>query len=479
MRLMVLGVNHHTANVELRERLAVDGQRLDQMIGQLRDAYPLAEVVVLSTCNRTELYVARPAHEPPTTDALAHFMAKFCGVDAQVLSKSLIHFENEQAVDHLFRVACGLESMVLGEPQILGQIKRAYEAAGGLGAVGDVLHRVFQKAIAVGKRVRTETGIDSGRVSVGSAAVDFARQIFERFHDKTIVGIGAGEMAKPTLWHLMQLRPAKLWLTNRSMDKAERLASRMGLIEQGGAVRPFDQLDEMLVETDIVLTCTGATTPIITAQRFKPLHRRRKLKPLFLLDLAVPRDVEPAVGQFRNVYLYNLDDLQRVVTKTYDQRSDHAQTCEAILCEEVKVCMSAIQNRDVGQMVRALRRRLHDLGRVEQQRTQRKLATSRPEDLPALIEEHTHRLINKILHLPLSQFDHRRPGANLGFYAAALRKLFGLGDVQASIESQAEVDTDVGAGATPDQPTSLKMAESIDLADEVPKPQRSSNQMAG
>ena len=479
MRLMVLGVNHLTANVELRERLAVDGLRLDEMIGQLRDAYPLVEVVVLSTCNRTELYVARPAHEAPTLDELTGFMAGFCGVEAQVLLKSLVHLENDRAVDHLFRVACGLESMVLGEPQILGQIKRAYEAASGLGAVGDVLHRVFQKAIAVAKRVRTETGIDSGRVSVGSAAVDFARQIFERFHDKTIVGIGAGEMAKPTLWHLIQLRPAKLWLTNRSQDKAELLASRMGLVEQGGAVRPFDQLDEMLVETDIVLTCTGATSPIITAQRFKSLHRRRKLKPLFLLDLAVPRDVEPAVGQFRNVYLYNLDDLQRVVAKTHDQRSEHVQGCEAILGEEVKVCMSAIQNRDIGQMVRALRRRLHDLGRVEQQRTQRKLASSRPEDLPALIEEHTQRLINKILHLPISQFDHRRPGANLGFYAAALRKLFGLGDDQSTFEHESEVDTNVVTDAKPDRPTSLKMSEPIDPTDEVPKTGQSDNRMIG
>lgn len=434
MRIMLVGINHRTAGVELRERLAWRGRQLEEVIEQLRRQYTSCEAVILSTCNRTELYLARPIHDAPSVEQALAFLAETCGVTVDVLRSASIHRENDQAVGHLFRVASGLESMILGEPQILGQVKRAYEVAGRCRTVGPVLHRVFQKAIGVAKQVRTSTGIDAGRVSIGSVAVDFARQIFERFDDKTILGIGAGEMAKITLHHLHRLKPGRLWLVNRSLDKAQALASKLGLAGQAGGARAFDDLDQLLTESDIVVTSAGARKPIVTAARFQPLLRRRRLRPLFMVDIAVPRNIESAVGNLKNVYLYNIDDLQKVVQQTHIARGEHAQGCEAMLFDAVRVCMSEVQNRDIGQLIRALRQRLQELGQLEQARTQRKIASLPSHELaqamPRILDEHTRRLINKVLHLPLSQLDQRRPDAPLGFYAAALRHLFALEDGQ-------------------------------------------------
>ncbi len=427
MHIMLLSVSHRTAGVALREQLALSEERLTSAINRLRERYPHAEAVVLCTCNRTELYLARPPLESPTLDELQDDLAVCCGVAPETLANVVAKLENQDAVAHLFRVATGLESMVLGEPHVLGQVKRAYEAADKLGGVGAVFHRVFQQAISVAKQVRNTTGIDKGRVSVGSVAVDFARRIFDHFDDKTVVGIGAGELAKPMLQYLKRLQPAKLWLVNRSVDRAGKLVSALQLDPANGGARPFDDLQTLLVEADIVLTSTGAERPIITAADFKPLLRKRRGRPLFVVDIAVPRDVEPAVGDLNNVYLYNIDDLQRVVETTHDRRGEQVQACEAQLAETVAACISQVQQQDIGQLIRSLRRQLHSLGQAEMQRTARKLAACQDsQQLERLLEEHTQRLINKVLHLPLSQLDHSQQDATLGFYAAALRSLFGL-----------------------------------------------------
>jgi glutamyl-tRNA reductase len=454
--------------------LALDAHRLTEAINTFRQLYPAVELVVLSTCNRTELYIARPPLQQPSTDQVAAFLATLGSLDPAELANSLVVKENHDAVAHLFRVATGLESMVIGEPQVLGQVKRAYETANTHGTVGAVLHKVFQQAIGAAKRVRTETGIDAGRVSVGSAAVDFAKQIFERFDDKNVVGIGAGEMAKPMLQHFKQLAPAALWLTNRTPQRAQRLADSLGLAPPRGGARPFESLDDLLVSADIVLTSTGATEPIVTAQRFKPLLRRRRQRPLFLIDIAVPRDIDPAVGRFPNVYLYNIDDLQRVVEQTYTQRNEQALACEAKLADAVKACISEVQHRDVGQMIRALRQRLHSIGQAETQRTLRKLkaASYSPDDrealLATLIDQHTHRLINKIMHLPLSQLDHRSADTSLGFYAAALRRLFDLSDE--ALADEALGDDELNHDGADDDPAgskSLSVDNTLNSSDTV------------
>lgn len=428
MPFVVLGLNHRSAPVELREQVVFAGPDLSAALAELGKIPGIRESVIVSTCNRTEAYLARPAHDKPDTDDLIAYFSEYCGVERSTLSASIIRRENDQAIAHLFRVCIGLDSMVLGESQIVGQIKRAYGDAQQVGAVGPVLHRVFQQAIAVSKDVRSKTGIDTGRVSIGSVAVDFARQIFERFDDKTVVGIGAGDMAKLTLRHLASLNPAKLWVTNRTPQRAHAMLEKLRPVNTSAGVKPFEALDELLVEADIVLTSTGSTEPIITAQRFKPLLRRRRFKPLFIIDIAVPRDVAADVGGLNNVYLYNIDDLQGVVAANANQRSEQVQLCETLLLEEVRSCYAEMQNRDIGRLVKALRHRLHELGKLEHERTIRKLANASPEDVNALLEEHTHRLINKILHLPLKQLDQRSTDTSLGFYAAALRRLFDLKD---------------------------------------------------
>ncbi len=447
MQILMLGANHRTAPVELRERMSLTGERLDSAFDLVRSRFPHVEMVILSTCNRTELYLARPELESPSLDDLRLAFGAVCGIEAATLQDVTLHLKQEQAVTHLFRVTAGLDSMVLGEPQILGQVKRAYESANQRHAVGPVLHRVFQQAIATAKHVRTETGLAERRASVGSAAVDFARKIFSHFEDKTIVAIGAGEMAKITLEHLKLLAPAKLWIVNRSPQRAESLAQALGLNEPSrGGPRPWSELDQLLVEADIVVTSTGATEPIITAERFKPLVRRRRSRPLFLIDIALPRDVEPAVASFNNVYLYNLDDLQQVVAQTLGEHDEKLAACESAISEAVKACVSQIQTRDIGQLIGTLRQMLHEMGKAEQQRAAAKLAAVAPEDLPEridqVLEEHTHRLVNKILHLPLSRLDRRNADAPLGFTAAALRYLFKL-------DEQGDAPTADDASTTP------------------------------
>jgi glutamyl-tRNA reductase len=426
MRITLLGANHRTMPLEMREKLALSSKHLHQASLQLRDQFPHAEFVFISTCNRTEMYVAHPANVPPDIDQMRMFLAKFCHVDLAGLTALTIHRENEQAIGHLFRVVSGLESMVLGEPQILGQVKRAYDAACGFNSVGPSLHKLFQQALTVGKQVRNQTGIDEGRTSVASTAVDFARQIFERFDDKIVVGVGAGEMAKVTLRHLRDLQPQRIWLVNRSVERAEALLEQLEIRKELGGVRQFDDLSQLLVDADIIISSTAAPHPIITSAFLKPLLKKRRFRPLFLLDIAVPRDVEPEVGSLRNVYLYNVDDLQQVVDQTHHERAEHIVKAEAMIAEKVRACLSQIQHRDIGHLIKELRTKLHDIGEQEMARTSNKIQGVEGEQLEKIIEQHTQRVINKILNMPLTELNANRSEAPLGFYAAALRRLFQL-----------------------------------------------------
>jgi len=364
MRILMVGLNHKTADVAAREALAFDDARAGDLLGVLRERFPAAEGVLLSTCNRTELYVARPVHGAPLADELRDLLAEQGGIDPAQLAAVTLRREQEQAALHLFQVCAGLDSMVLGEPQVQGQVRRAYELAQGCGAVGPVLHKLFQGAIAAGKQARNATGIDAGRTSVSSVAVAFAKNIFDHFGDKTVVLIGAGEMIKGAGHALMRERPGKLWIVNRSPQRALDLAESLGERAPGEsavAPRAWDDLDELLVEADIVVSCTGAAEPVVTQARFKPLLKRRRNRPLFMIDMAVPRDIDPAVGSLNNVYLYNLDDLQQQVGGTTDDRHAQRDRCEQILHEACARCMGEIRHRDLGQLVKQLRTRLNTI----------------------------------------------------------------------------------------------------------------------
>jgi len=429
MRVIMLGLGHRTAGVALREKLSLEGEALAALCHKFAERYPQAELAVLSTCNRTELYVARPAHEPPGREGLVALMAEHGGIEAGAIEEAGVFRENRHAIGHLFRVATGLDSMVLGEPQIMGQVRRAYERAVALETIGSTLHRVFQAAMAGAKRARRATGMDRARTSVGTAAADFARQIFERFDDKAVLAIGAGEMAKATLEKLVDLAPGHTWLTNRTHERAERLAEALHLAP-GEVVRPWASLPTLLTEADIVVSSTGASEPILDAERFAPISEARRCRPLFLLDIALPRDIDPGVARFNNVYLYNLDDLQRAVAQTQPDRREQIEACEAILDEAVGACLGDVRHADVGRLIRRLRRRLHEIGDREEARTLAKMKSRGIEGAEPLLEEHTQRLINKILHLPLSRLDLHDDRSPTSFYAAALRRLFDLEEEQ-------------------------------------------------
>ncbi|WP_432800088.1 glutamyl-tRNA reductase [Poriferisphaera sp. WC338] len=436
MRILMLGINHRTAPIDIREQLAVASTSLEADLIALKTAFPTTEFVLLSTCNRTEIYAARPTHDPPTIEQLRDHVAARKNIHTDKLTAASIHREQQPAITHLLHVAAGLDSMILGETEILGQIKRAYEFATEQQAVGPVLHKLFQQAIAAAKQIRTRTGIDTGRVSVGSIAADLAQQIFSDFTDKTILTIGAGEIAKVTLAHLKSLSPKKLYIVNRSQQRATELAESLSIPTGQGTVQNFDQLPELLVTADIVISSTASPHPILRVDDFKAINKRRRNRPLFIIDLAVPRDIDPAIASLSNIYLYNIDDLQTVITSSLDQRSDKLQTCQAYLAEVAATCMNQINNRDLGRLIKKLRTRLNDIGELEKERSLTKLNNLYPhaDQSPAekLLEEHTHRLINKILHLPLSQLDHGNPDAPLGFYASALRRLFDLDDADLS-----------------------------------------------
>ncbi|NBC10859.1 MAG: glutamyl-tRNA reductase [Planctomycetes bacterium] len=432
MRVLMLGINHRTAPLALREKLAISEQQLPATLARFAERFAEAQCVVLSTCNRTELYVARPTHSAPSGDELRRFLAEHRGVDEALLSGAAILREQDQAVGHLFHVAAGLDSMVLGETQVLGQVRRAYEAASAAGTVGRVLHQVFQQAIAAAKRLHHTTGISAGRQSVGSVGVEFIRQVFETLEDKTLLCIGAGEVGKVVLQHALRLQPGRVLLVNRTAERATALAAKLGLSAEQGGARPWDALDELLIESDVVLASTGASAPIVSASRLKPLLRKRRGRPLFMLDAALPRDLDPAIGSLSNVYLYNLDDLRPVVERSLEGRRDEIDRCRAQVRGAAGACMNAVQHQDIGRLVRALRHRLHEIADDERRRTARKLGDAVDPhvagEVEALLDEHTRRLINKVLHLPLSRLDANDPEAPLGFYAAALRRLFDLED---------------------------------------------------
>jgi len=444
MRILTLSMDHRTAAMAVREAVALNDDAAKRFVQGLKETFPLIEVAALSTCNRTELYVARPTHEQPDGERLRSALAAHAGMTEGDLAAVCVLREQHEAVSHLFRVACGVESLVTGEVQVLGKVRRAYERAAEAGTIGGVLHPVFQQAIATAKRVHAQTHISRGQHSVGSVAVQLAEGIFDQFHDKRVLAIGAGDVSETVLRRLAGLKPKQIIVCNRSVDRAMRLTQNCGI--GPGSVRPFEELDRLMVEADIILTATGADRPIIDVDRFKPVVKQRRRRPVCLIDLALPRDIAPQVGGLSNVYLYNIDDLQAVVAQTHEQRRSEIDKCNAIITPAVDQCMKQVQHRDVGVMIKHLRHKLHTIGKAEQERTLKRLKRAVADGDEAAIEQvldqHTTRLINKVLHMPLSALEKTDGPAPLGFYAGALRRLFELPDqLQAARQEAAAAES--------------------------------------
>ncbi len=424
MKLQVIGCSHHTSSIEMRERLAFSPDQARLAMQRLRSLFPECETVVLSTCNRVELYfAAESAERCPTHVQVVEFLATFHGLTPEAVFDDLFERNGEDAVRHLFTVAASLDSMVLGEAQILSQVKQAYDQATVGEATGPLTHAAFQAAIRVAKRVAHETAINQRRVSIPSVAVaDFAREIFERFDDKQVVVIGAGEMGEETVQYLIDEGAQHITIVNRSRERAEDLASRLG-----GQVAAWEELHRLLISADLVVSTTGAAEPIIRLDEFRRIDSERGQRPLFVLDLAVPRDFDPAIGKLLGVYLYSIDDLQKTCEANRQSREREWPKAERIIDEETARFMAELSHRSTGPTIRRLRERAGEMKDDELKRLLNKLGDL-DERTRQEITRAFDRLVNKLLHPPLESLrDEAERGTHHGLLDA-LKRLWKIHD---------------------------------------------------
>lgn len=334
MPVLVVGLSHRSSPVEMRERFAVAEQAIPGVLDQLRRAGLGEEGVILSTCNRVELYVASGQGNSDALPALRDFLVA-CSRQEGPVGSEIYTLGEPASLEHLFKVACGLDSMVLGETEILGQLKRAYDLALQHRHTGGVLNKAFQRAFNVAKYVRTETQIQRGTVSVASVAVDLAEKIFDTLKGRVVMVLGAGDTSEKTARAFLSRGAGRLLVSNRTLERAEALAS-----ELGGKAVPFDAWATDFEQVDVIVSSTASPVPILDRSRLEPLVRQRRYRPLLLVDIAVPRDIDPSVNELENVYLYNIDDLQAIAADSLNQRREEIARCEAIIRERAASLMA-------------------------------------------------------------------------------------------------------------------------------------------
>ncbi|HEX2768319.1 MAG TPA: glutamyl-tRNA reductase [Geobacteraceae bacterium] len=419
MNIVVVGLSHKTASVEIREKVAFAPNQMEKPLQELVALPDINEGVIVSTCNRVEIYAS--SHDVAGGMArLKRFLADYHHISLETLEPHLYSYHGEAAIHHLFRVASSLDSMVVGEPQILGQIKTAYGYAAEYKASGIILNRFLHKAFSVAKRVRTETRIASSAVSVSFAAVELAKKIFSDLTDKTVMLIGAGEMCELAAKHFLSSGVRGVMVTNRTYERAVRLAEEF----DGKAVR-FEDLFDQLHKADIILSSTGATHFIISARDVEAVIRQRKQKPMFFIDIAVPRDIDPKVNDVANVYLYDMDDLQGVVVSNLQLRAEEAKKAEGIIDQEIGRFFNWLSMLEVTPTIVALRSRFEEVRQAELAKT---LAGWKdlPPDGQKRLEALTSAIINKLLHPPTSLLKRTGQGGRTDLYVDALRQLFEL-----------------------------------------------------
>jgi glutamyl-tRNA reductase len=420
MALFAAGLSHKNAPVALREQLALDEDKLRELLRDLAAAGSLREAVVVSTCNRVELYGVADAAGAARASAFAR-LCRHRGVDPASVEPLLYTHEEEDAVRHAFRVAASLDSMMIGEPQILGQVKDAFALAQACETVGPALHTLFTQAFAVAKRVRTETEIARHAVSVSFAAVELAKKIFAGLSGRAVLLIGAGKMGELAAKHLVEQGAFPVYVANRTWARAQEMARALS-----GTAVPFDDLATPLAAVDIVVTSTGAPAPIVTRAHVERVMQGRGARPLFFIDIAVPRDVEPGVDGIEGVYCYDIDDLKQVVDANIRERLREAQRAEALVEREVAKFRARLGDVEVIPTIVSLRERLEDIRRAEVKRTLARLPDATPETRAA-IEAMSASLINKILHAPITKLrESSRAGAHRS-WLEVVHELFGLG----------------------------------------------------
>jgi glutamyl-tRNA reductase len=419
VHLLLVGASHRTASVDLRERLDFSSRGLEEAVRAVRSRPSTTEAVVVSTCNRAELYVA--CQEPKAAIAdLQTFFSEFHRLPLEQIRPHLYALQDHDAARHLFRVASGLDSLVVGEPQILGQVKDAFAIASSAQSVGPLLNRLFHWSFGVGKRVRSETGLAEGAVSVSYAAVNLARKIFGSLAGRRVLVIGSGEMGRLTAVHLKSHGVESVTITSRTLAHAQELADDIG-----GSVTPWGSLPTALLDSDIVITVTGSPTPILSRAQVKEAMPASRTRPLFLIDIAVPRDVDPRAGEIEQVFLYNIDDLQAIVRENLERRGIEIGRADQIVDEEVLKFTNWQRSRDAVPTIVALRQHFEGIRKAELERLEPKLAALSP-DARARVEEITRLMVEKLLLQPTEQLKTAGDAHLVSQYAAALRRLFAL-----------------------------------------------------
>ena len=418
MRLYAVGLSHRTAPVELRECVDFARGGVEQALASLAARGVGREVVVLSTCNRAEIYAVGDTEA--TADGVSRFFSEYHHVPHDQMAEHLYVRNGADAARHLFRVAAGLDSLVVGEPQILGQVKAAYAAAHEGRFTAALMNRLFHSAFAAGKRVRSETGLGEGAVSVSYAAIALARKIFGELKGRNVLILGAGEMAKLTGVHLQAQQVKQITIASRTLQTAQSLAATLG-----GTAVPWDALDAALHVADIVVSATGASEPVLTRARIEEAMKGRRGRALFVIDIALPRDVEASAGDLDQVFLYNIDDLQAIVQENLARRAAELSRAEAIVEEEVAKFVAWMQSREIVPTVVALRQRFEAIRQSELARLEPKL-TGLPPEARSRVDEVTRLIVEKLLLTPTEQLKSVSDEAMIVAYADALNRLFSL-----------------------------------------------------
>ncbi len=419
MNLALIGVNHKTAPVGIRERLAFAEATLPAALERLKSVDGVREGLILSTCNRVEVIVnGEPDAE--VNGRLPGFLSSYHGVALGDLVPHLYEHRQNAAVRHIFRVAASLDSMMVGEPQILGQVKTAYAAARAAHSVGGPLEEVLMRAFAVAKKVRTETGIAQSAVSVSYAAVELARKIFGSLQGKAVMLIGAGKMSELSAKHLLHSGASSLLIANRNFDRAVQMSEHL----QGKAVR-FEDLLETLPQADIVISSTGAPHFILKKEDGAKILSRRRNRPMFFIDIAVPRDIDPDLNKLDNIFVYDIDDLHEVINANLAERTREAELGEKIVEHEVEQFLDRIKSLEVVPTIVSLQERLEEIRRQEIERLHGRLGNLTPEQAAA-VEQLTRGIINKVLHQPIAQMKEGARQADGLKLVDAVRRMFNL-----------------------------------------------------
>ncbi len=417
MRVLIVGLNHMTAEVEVREKLAFDGPKLEQGLLKLKELPSVKEAVVLSTCNRVEMY-ANVKDPSKASEDIKNFISEFHDIRLSLLDDALYFHFDRDAVRHSFRVASSLDSMIVGEPQILGQLKDAFEFALQKKTTGVLLNKLMKKSISVAKRVRTETRIAENAVSISFAAVELAKKIFTEIERKSVLLLGAGEMAELAAKHLLSAGVQELLVANRTFERGCALASEMG----GRAVK-YDTFIEDMKHTDIVICSTGAPNYVVKKEQMHAVMKARKQRPVFIIDISVPRNIDPEINDMANVYLYDVDDLQGVVDENVMERKKEAERAEAIVDEEVEIFLRWQSSLDAVPTIVALRDKADSIRQQEIEKLLRKNPDI-DEAVRTAMEQLASAITNKLIHSPTAAL--KEDTEDKDVLIALVKRLYGI-----------------------------------------------------